>query len=84
MVHHLVEPAAAGDEPHGRLAMTKQLSAIRAKAAYYEGIAVEPSRDERGRRTLILTKGAWTREVAVEDLADAFAELQELRGGAAA
>lgn len=60
----------------------KKLETARAMAALH-GILAEPSRDESGRRTLILTRGAWTREVRVTKLADALAELAHLPGGAA-
>lgn len=60
----------------------KTVATARAVAALH-GILAEPSRDERGRPTIILTRGAWTREVAVAHLADALAELADLPQGAA-
>ncbi len=48
-------------------------------AAALEGIVATPSRDELGRRTLILTRGVWTREVLVDQLQDAIAEAREHR-----
>ncbi len=42
------------------------------------GIVALPSRDERGRRTIILSQGAWTRVVLVPDLHEALAELRAL------
>lgn len=41
------------------------------------GIHAVASRDERGRRTVILSRGAWTREVPIDRLADALAEARE-------
>lgn len=45
--------------------------------AILAGLYAEPSRDDKGRRTVILTRGAWTREVPIERLADALAEARE-------
>lgn len=51
----------------------KRVSTLTAQAAL-EGIVVLPSRDDYGRRTVILTRGAWTREVRIEQLAEALKE----------
>lgn len=53
----------------------KRIETARAMAALH-GILAEPSRDEHGRRTIILTRGAWTREVLIDQLADALARLK--------
>ncbi|HYD75328.1 hypothetical protein [Ramlibacter sp.] len=46
----------------------------RADAAL-QGIAAEPSHNEHGRPTIILSRGAWTREVPIEKLREALDEL---------
>lgn len=51
----------------------KRVSTLTAQAAM-EGIVVYPSRDDYGRRTVILSRGAWTREVRIEQLAEALQE----------
>lgn len=44
--------------------------------AAIQGMTAEPSRDERGRRTIILTRGAWTREVPVAQLREVLSALK--------
>lgn len=46
---------------------TKEFITLTAQGAM-AGIMVVASRDDRGRRTVILTRGAWTREVCIEKL----------------
>ncbi|MGE3348314.1 MAG: hypothetical protein AB7I35_12850 [Ramlibacter sp.] len=42
--------------------------------ALLAGIQVALSHDDKGMRTLILSRGAWTRETTVDRVADAIAE----------
>jgi hypothetical protein len=53
-------------------------------AAALAGIVAVPSRSEEGRRTLILTRGAWTREVPLEQLREALDEAKSGRAFLAA
>jgi hypothetical protein len=46
--------------------------------ALLAGILATPSRNERGQRTVILTKGPWTREILPEQLREALAEVRAL------
>lgn len=59
----------------------KELANACAQAAL-AGIVATPQRDDRGRRTIVLTRGAWTREVRLHEVAEALAEAKA-RGGAA-
>lgn len=53
----------------------KRLETARAIAALH-GILAEPSQDEHGRPTIILTRGAWTREFPVNQLSTALDEVK--------
>lgn len=64
--------------PASEATLDKAMATACARAAI-AGIEARPSRDEWGRRTLILTRGPWTREVRLEELADALAEAKGLR-----
>jgi hypothetical protein len=48
--------------------------------ALLAGIRAEPSRDDRGRPTVILSRDAWCREIEPQQLADALAEARQLAG----
>ena len=64
-----IEPSAAGEAPLAPSSHKTTATAI-AQAAL-AGIEALPSRDDRGRRTLILRRGAWCKEVLLEHLNEA-------------
>jgi hypothetical protein len=55
----------------------KRIASAQAIAALH-GIVAEPSRDDRGRATLILTRDNWTREILPTELGAALEELRTL------
>ena len=54
-----------------------QMTAV--ATALLAGIMATPSRDDRGRRTIVLTSGPWTREVLPEHVGEALAEAKALQ-----
>ncbi|NML43516.1 hypothetical protein HHL11_07135 [Ramlibacter sp. G-1-2-2] len=42
------------------------------------GIVATPSRNDRGEPTIVLTRGAWTREIRPDELAEALAQARAL------
>lgn len=58
--------------------LSKALATGCAEAALV-GIVATPSRDDHGRPTLVLTRGVWTREVQLHELAEALAQAASLQ-----
>lgn len=56
----------------------KWLDTLVAAVALHCGIAVTPSRTDRGERTVILVRGAWVREVSIEELCTALEEAKAI------
>lgn len=59
--------------------LDKETTTALAKCALL-GIVATPSCDERGRRTIVLSRGAWTKETLPEGLAQALEEAKALAG----
>jgi len=70
-----IDPDAAARQ--GNCMARKRVNTAVAECALH-GIVAVPSRDDRGRPTLVLSRGGWTREVAIERLAEALAEARQL------
>lgn len=73
-------PAEAPAGPVAALEPTDKAVATAVATAALEGIVAVPSRDDRGRRTVVLSRAHWTKEVLLADLAQALAELREAGG----
>ena len=56
----------------------KALANTCAYLAFHHGIAAVPSTNDRGERTLVLSRGAWCRAVVPEMVGEALAELRAL------
>jgi hypothetical protein len=81
LAHHL----AAAKGRAGAIAPDTPKAVVTALAeAARAGILASAARDDRGRRTVILTHGAWTREVPPEGVAAALEELRAIREEVAA